>query len=509
MQLRDYQRQAIAAVENEFNSGVKSTLMVLPTGTGKTFCFTELAKRYRQKLRKPTLVLAHRAELIDQAAASFHRVGMHVEIEKAESRATGKNCDAVIASVQSISQKKRLESYPPNYFGFIVTDESHHSIASTYRKVFDHFDALHLGVTATPSRFDEIGLKNIYESCAFQYSIQDAIKDGYLVPIRGQQIEVAGIHLEQVKVVAGEFSQPEMDAMLRQEETLQGMVLPTLEAAGNRPTIVFTPGVEHAHDIAACFNRLKPGSAVAVDGGMNIDERRAALGLYESGKRQFIVNVQVLTEGYDHPPTACIALFRPTRSLGLFAQMIGRGTRLFDGKSDCIVLDFVGVQNTVRTITVMDVLDGTVLKDAEHKKAQELQARGIGAVEALAEAKQFVAGLDSIRAKMKAFSTSNAFDVLGLFSIPNSKGLYGGDKATAKQISYLEGRGVKCSPDLEKGEASKLIDKFIKRQDAHLATWKQLKYLKALGVQDGLNDISFEDATAMIDRLVKGRKAYA
>jgi superfamily II DNA or RNA helicase len=512
MQLRPYQSKAVEAIENEYAAGKRSTLLVLPTGCGKTFVFSNVAIDHRKKKNKPVLVLAHRSELLDQAGESLRGMGMAVRVEKAQERAAGRYSDAVVASVQTLCNQKRLDAFDRDHFGLVVIDEAHHAPNKTYKAIIDHFASADvLGVTATPNRHDEIGLRNIFQSCAFQYSLAVAIRDKWLCPIRGMQVEVQGIHLEAVKVVAGEFSQPEMDAMLRDEETLQGMVRPTIELAGDRPTIVFTPGVEHAHEIASCFNRiLGTGRAVAVDGSMDPVKRKEQIARFKSGDAQFIVNVGVLTEGFDHPPTACIALFRPTRSLGLFAQMIGRATRLFEGKTDALVLDFVGMNNTVRTVTVMDVLDGTILSDAEHKKAQELQKQGFDAEESLAKAKYFVAHLDSIQAKMRALSTSSAFDVLQMFSVPSAKGLYGGDKATEKQLAFLANKGVAVTPELEKGEASKLIDAFVRRQDSGLATFKQLKYLRKLGYVDNqIDQLTFERAGELINNKVKGRASYA
>lgn len=499
-ELRPYQKEAVNAIKEQFASGNKSTLLVMATGTGKTRCFTELAKDTVKK-GKRVLALAHRSELLQQAKVSFENAQMSVGVEKADSKGFGL-FNTVVASVQSLSRPDRLACYPRDYFDFIITDEAHHATAESYRRIYEHFNgAFHLGVTATPNRHDEIGLRNIYQSCSFQYPIQEGIKDGFLCNIVGKQVRVDGLKLESIKVVAGEFSQPELDEMLRLESVLKAMVLPTIEYAGDRPTIVFTPGVEHAHEIAACFNRTAERTvAVAVDGKMDDLSRSTALNQFETGQVQFLVNVGICTEGYDHPPTGCIALFRPTRSLGLLAQMIGRGTRIAPGKTDCLVLDFVGVDNTVRTMTVMDVLDGTVLNDAEHSKAQELQESGLNAVEALKEAKTFVAQLDAIKAKMIALSTSNAFDVLRMFAVPNCKGLFGGDLATEKQVAYLEYKGIKCRPDLQKGEASKLIETCIKRQEKGLATFKQLRYLRKLGHKDSfIENTTFAEASSLIN----------
>jgi superfamily II DNA or RNA helicase len=509
VQLRPYQQHAVEAIEAEFARGIKSTLLVMATGLGKTVVLAETAKRSIRRTGKPVLVIAHRMELLDQLIETFEKFGMRARLEKAESKAAGKRCDVVIASVQTLSKLKRLQKFKPDHFGLIETDEAHRAVAATYRTIYDYFDANHLGCTATPNRHDEIGLRNIYETVAFQYAIAEAIRDGWLCPIRAEQVQVEGIHLEDVKIVAGDFSQTELDEMLLQESTLQSMVIPTLERAGDRPTIIFTPSVAHAHEIASCINRLKPGAALAVDGGMDPFRRSEVIDRFKSGKIQFLCNVMIATEGFDHPPTSCIAFFRPTKSLGLFTQCVGRATRQSPGKEDALILDFVGVRNTVRTITVVDVLDGTILKDEEHKKALELQEMGYAPTEALAEAKQYVANLDSVKVKMKALSTANAFDVLALLAIPNSKGMYGGDLATDKQVALLQGKGIKCPPDLEKGEAVRLIDQLFKRQEEGLATFKQIKFLRKLGVTDpGIDAYTFNFAKQEIDRLVRSKGMY-
>lgn len=504
MEIRQYQSEAIQSVKAEFNAGVRSTLITMPTGSGKTFVFSRLAKDYYDAEKKPVLVLAHRSELLEQARKSFDNFGLRPAIDKADLYALSTPHNSVIASVQSLTQDKRLAMYPQDYFGLIITDECHHSPSPSNRKIIKHFDsALHLGVTATPNRHDEIGLKNVYQTCAFQYSIQEAIKDGFLCDIKGKQVRVEDLHLENVKIVAGEFSQTELDEMLRQESVLQGMVLPTIEHAENRPTIVFTTGVEHARQIAACFNRVKTNSAVAVDGSMNATLRAESLQLFESGQRQFLVNVGVCTEGYDHPPTACIALFRPTKSLGLLAQMIGRGTRICENKTDCLVLDFIGINNTVRTMTVFDVLDGTILNEREHAKAEELQNSGMSATAALNDAKIFIAGLDAISAKMRALSSSKAFDVLQMFAVPSAKGKYSGAAATSKQIGILIDSGIK--PDgIEKGEAIALIGEIFRRRSSGLATFKQLRYMQGLGYQgENIEQTTFTDASQIISDLKK------
>lgn len=475
----------------------------MATGLGKTVVFAEIAKRVFRKTQKPVLVLAHRSELIEQAAATLESFGLDCSTEQAESRVSFlENHNVITASVSSLSQTDRLNQFPKDYFSLIITDECHHAPMPSYRNIYTYFAGTkHLGVTATPLRSDKIGLRNIYQSVAFQYDIAKGIEAGFLCEIKGKQIKVEGLELEKINLSSGDFSKTELDGMLMRDKILQRMVLPTLEHAGNRPTIVFTQSVAHAKAITDAFNRATAGKdiAVSVDGKTDALVRRSRIESFKRGEVQFIVNVGVLTEGFDHPPTACIALFRPTKSLSLLAQMIGRGTRLADGKTDCLVLDFVGVNNTVKTVNVLDVLDGTVLTDAEKKRAQKLVDEGEDAKTALEKAKTEIAKLEALQIKWKAISSSNAFDILKLFGIPSAKGLYGGGLATFAQRSLLELKGLKVPPSMEKAEANLLITEIIRRDTAGLATLKQLRYLKKLGYKDfDIESLTREDAGRMI-----------
>jgi len=460
----------------------------MATGLGKTVVFAEIAKRVFRKTQKPILVLAHRSELIEQAAATLESFGLDCSTEQAESRISFlENHHVITASVSSLSQKDRLKQFPADYFSLIITDECHHAPMPSYRGIYAHFaDTKHLGVTATPLRSDKIGLKNIYQSVAFQYDIAKGIEAGFLCKIHGKQIRVEGLELEKIKLSNGDFSRDELDELLMRDKVLQRMVLPTVEHAGNRPTIVFTQSVAHAKAITDAFNRTAAGKdvAVSVDGKTDPLTRRSRIESFKRGEVQFIVNVGVLTEGFDHPPTACIALFRPTKSLSLLAQMVGRGTRLADGKTDCLVLDFVGVNNTVKTLNVLDVLDGTILSEREKQVAQKLVDEGEDATSAVEKAKSEVAKLEALEIRWKAISSSNPFDLMKLFAVPSRKGLYGGGLATFVQRSLLELKGIKTPAKLERGEAELLLKELDRRSREGLASFKQIKALKKLGYND-------------------------
>ena len=506
--MRPYQEAAIRKIFDEFYH-VKSTALIMATGLGKTVIFASIAQRVYNRTQKPVLVLAHRSELIEQTQNTLGYFGLEPLIEQGDTRAVlSENHGAIVASVASLSQADRLKQFPADYFSLIITDEAHHAVTESYRRIYSRFrETKHLGVTATPLRSDSIGLKNVFQSVAFQYSIQQGIEEKYLCPIKGRQITVKGLELEKIKLSGSDFSSKELDEMLMRDRVLQRMVLPTIEHAGQRQTIVFTQSVGHAKAIADAFNRASAKNvAVAVDGNTPQIERQQRINAFKRGDIQFIVNVGVLTEGFDHPPTSCIALFRPTRSLGLLTQMVGRGTRISPGKPDCLVLDFVGVQNTVKTLNVLDVLDGTVLSEAEKTRAQKLVDEGEDAVTALEKAKIDIAKLEALQVKWKALSSSNPFDVMKLFAVPSRKGLYGGQLATHYQRSLLEIKGIKTPATLERGEAELLLRKLDERIDKNLASFKQLKKLKSLGFNDfDPQKLSRKEAHRLIGEEMKRR----
>jgi superfamily II DNA or RNA helicase len=325
--LRPYQEAAIAAIADRFQEH-RSTLLVMPTGTGKTRTFSAVAHAERG----PVLVLAHREELIDQGRRALSRhTGDLVTVEKAEQYASGSRI--VMASVQTL-KGERLANFARRFSPrLVIVDEAHHAVSPSYRVILDAFpDAKVLGVTATPDRADELAMGQVFDSVAFVYEIQEAIAEGYLCPIRIQRVLVDAIDLRGVKTVAGDLNQGQLDAVMSLEEVLHGVVKPTIELAGQRRTIVFTTSVDNAHRLAEIFNRYAPDSARAVDGTTAPEERARILRDHKGGAFQFLCNVGVLTEGYDDPAVSCVAMARPTKSRALYAQCAGRGLRPFPGK---------------------------------------------------------------------------------------------------------------------------------------------------------------------------------
>ncbi len=481
--LRPYQVEAVEGVYEQL-ADFRSTLIVMPTGTGKTTVFGAVAKRWKQGR---VLILAHRDELIQQAASRLRNAtGQFVDIEQAQQRAAGAHY--VVGSVQTLSRPRRLAGFSPDQFGLIVIDEAHHATADSYRRVLNHFSgAKILGVTATPDRADETAMGTVFDSVAYQYGIDEAIADGWLCPLRIQVIEVLGVNLSSVRTTAGDLNAGDLDAIMRTEESIHGVVIPTIESAGNRRTLVFTTSVATAHRMAEAFNRYKPGSARAVDGETPTDERRETLRAHRANEFQYLVNVGVLTEGYDDPGLACIAMARPTKSRALYTQCIGRGLRTYPDKADCLVLDFVGASGRHRLISAVDILGGK-FSDAEVKQAKDIAAKEPGkrVDEALIEARRKLVEQErqaeaarrmAARAEVQFRSSEvNPFGVLRM-APPASAPEHGGRPATDKQLEALKGFGVDLPRGVTFEQAKRLLDNVFVRRQKGLASYKQVRVL--------------------------------
>lgn len=392
MKLRPYQEQQLEAIATTFlDKNLNRLLIKSPTGTGKTVTFAELMKweRIRAWLgRFPSserrmLVIAHREELLDQAAAKIRAAnpGLLVAVEQGDRRASTA-VDVVVASIQTLSAMKfrRLDRLVKEMrFRIVIVDEAHHSAARTYRatlarlgflppmaedvagdieraeetdvaameqalKGWDRVapkDQLLVGVTATPNRSDAVGLGCVFQTIAYSYALRDAISDGWLVPIVSWAIET-DTSLDDVRVNRGEFNQRDLADAVNNELRNQKAVAAWREYADGRPTIAFTVDVAHAHALAAEFDKAGYRAA-AVSGETPKDERRAILDRFMNGGLDILANCMVLTEGTDLPIASCILHAKPTKSSTLYEQMTGRGLRLHPDKTECVVIDLVDV----------------------------------------------------------------------------------------------------------------------------------------------------------------------
>lgn len=347
MALRDYQTECLKAVWEGYKRGLRRQLVCLPTGTGKTVVFAHIPKHFRMKKRM--LVVAHRKELLDQARAQLAAASpeLKVDIEQADRRASPE-ADVVVASVQTIGRagSKRLGLLPPDQFSIIVIDEAHHSVASTYKNVIDHFGLMQddtpkllLGVTATPRRGDNRGLDEVYQDITFSRNLRQMIEAEYLCPIVGYRVGTE-VDLTGVSVRMGDFATGQLSRQVNVFDRNDLLVRAYQELVKGRKALVFCVDVEHAQDVASAFvNHQVPCRAVW--GNMHPDDRADALAAFRKGQVRVLTNCNVLTEGYDEPTIESVVMGRPTKSALLYAQMVGRGTRLAPGKEHLTVIDVV------------------------------------------------------------------------------------------------------------------------------------------------------------------------
>lgn len=339
---RPYQLECLEAI-NEFRSrGITRQLCNLPTGTGKTVVFSLLAK----ELNTRTIIIAHTEELIVQAKEKLEIVWPEAKIGIVKAGSDEIGAQIVIASIQTICRDKRLEKLKEQGFKLMIIDECHHGAAESYTKVIrelgfmdDDPNKLLVGVTATPKRGDGLSLGSIFQEIVFESSIGTMIRAGYLSNLVGKQI-FTKVALENVGIKHGDFIQSELAKTVNIDSRNRLIVLTHTQYANERKkTLVFGVDVQHAKDLSALFNEHGISSK-AVYGAMDKTERKLILKEFTEGKIQVLTNCQLLTEGFDEPSLDCIIMARPTKSIALFTQMIGRGTRTYPLKKDCLILDF-------------------------------------------------------------------------------------------------------------------------------------------------------------------------
>lgn len=333
---RPYQQKAAAVIHREWDAGNKKTLVVMPTGTGKTIVFASIVNDQVEK-GEHVLILAHREELLQQASDKLKMVtGLETALEKAQNSALDSDKMVVVASVQTLSKQNRLMKYPRDYFGAIIIDEAHHTAAKTYKGILEHFiDAKVLGVTATPDRSDMKSLSDIFDSLAFEYKLPDAIREGYLCKINTKTIPVE-VDISKVHINAGDFSAQDLGNVL--DLYLDTIADAIVRECQNRKTVIFTPLVRISKRLCNILN--KRNFKTAEVNGASADREDVLKG-FDNGEYKALTNAMLLTEGWDCPTVDCIICLRPTKSRSLYAQIVGRGTRLCEGKKNLLVLDFL------------------------------------------------------------------------------------------------------------------------------------------------------------------------
>lgn len=508
MELRDYQEEARTAIASEWEKGVKKTLLVLPTGCGKTIVFSKVVED-RVKLGERVLILAHRSELLDQASDKLAKAtGIFTATEKAEQSCLNSWFRVVVGSVQTLQRPKRLAQFDKDYFDTIVVDEAHHCISDSYQRVLEHFsNANVLGVTATPDRGDMRNLGSYFESLAYEYTLPKAIKNGYLSPIKALTIPLE-LDLSAVSMQSGDFKASEVGTAL--DPYLEQIADEMLKYCIDKKTVVFLPLVKTSQKFRDILNE-KGFRAAEVNGDSK--DRAEILDDFSNGKYNVLCNSMLLTEGWDEPSVDCIVVLRPTKVRSLYSQMVGRGTRLYPGKEDLLLLDFLWHterhelchpaslicenEEVAKKMTEnMEIAAGAAIdiEEAEEKAASDVVAQREEAL-----AKQ----LEEMRRRKRKlvdplqFEMSIQAEDLSTY-IPS----FGWEMAppSDKQIKALEKYGI--SPDTidNAGKASMILDRLSKRRDEGLATPRQIRCLEIKGFKH-VGMWQFQSAKHMIDRI--------
>ena len=347
-------------------------MSVAPTGAGKTIMFSEIAGRMIRGSKLRVLVLAHRDELTLQNHNQFKLMNPFIETSVYDATTKSWDGQATFAMVPTLSRPENLATMPT--IDLLVIDEAHHAVAETYQRIVAKARDLNskcriFGVTATPNRSDYRGLREVFSNVADQISVGELIRSGHLVPPRTFVMDV-GVQdsLSNVRQQGDEFDMFAVEQIMNQRPINSAVVTEWKSRAEERQTVVFCSTVAHAKSVADEFRRGDIDT-VLVTGDMGQKEREEALDQYASGRASVIVNVAVLTEGWDHPPTSCIVLLRPSSAKSTMIQMIGRGLRTVDArrfpgisKTDCLILDF-GTSSLIHGTLEQDVQLDSVLTE--------------------------------------------------------------------------------------------------------------------------------------------------
>ena len=505
--LRPYQQAARDSIHAQWEQGRLRTLLVLPTGTGKTIVFASVAAD-QVRAGDRVLILAHRGELLEQAADKLQRsTGLVSAVEKAESTCLNSWFRVVVGSVQTLQRSARLERFPRDYFGTLIIDEAHHAITDGYRRILDYFEgAKVLGVTATPDRGDMRNLGEVFDSLAYEYKLTDAIKEGYLCKIMAQTIPLQ-LDISEVGFTSGDYSLGQLGTAL--DPYLEQIAAEMAQRCKGRKTVVFLPLIKTSQKFRDLLN-AKGLRAAEVNGQSS--DRKQVLADFDAGKYNVLCNSMLLTEGWDCPSVDCVVVLRPTKVRSLYSQMVGRGTRLAEGKTDLLLLDFLWMTDKHELCRPADLVcedravarqmtenlaETGVPEDIEEAAAQACEdvvaQREEALAKQLAEQRRKKAKLvDPLQYEMsiQAEDLSGYVPAFGWEAGP----------PTEQQTTALEKLGILPDAVESAGKASLLLDRLHKRRDEGLTTPKQIRCLEKYGFQH-VGTWSFEQAKHMIDRI--------
>lgn len=558
--MRPYQGVAVSSVYDAWNE-INSALVVMATGLGKTVVFSEIASRWNMHNGR-VLIIAHRKELIDQAADKYEAhdgerpgIEMGTRSEARSGHSMYDRSKVLVTSIQTLNSgkrckkcngaicddcigglRRRMQDFDPMDFGLLIYDEAHHAVSNSGRRAIEYFrrnpNLKILLTTATPTRVDNIGMHNIADRCVFNMGIKPAVDEGWLVPIKQSFINVDGLDFSKIDTRKGDLAQNQLaeimgggetfdeEAIKQQEKMLHAIASPTIREANGRSTLVFAVNLAQAERLTEIFRRHEGVTAEFVHGGTPDEIRDEIFKDFKRGRIQILVNVGIATEGFDAPNCAVVAMARPTKSLSLYIQCVGRGTRplpgLLDGletaeerkaaiaasdKPFMTVLDFVGNSGRHKLISSADVLAGdtapeiievalNAAKDSEEpvdmmKAIRELEEE---AVERERERMRQQREEEKKRAQIKADAKyrSEEVDPFGRHVVPDRyQTAYRGGASDA-QVKLLVKLGVDQDEAMgySKRQASAVISSFKKREGG--------KYVLSFGKHAGkaLKDVN-------------------
>jgi len=510
-ELRAYQEEARKAVWAEWDEkGIKNTLLVLVTGGGKTIIFSKIIEDCVRRGER-VLVLAHRGELLEQAADKLARsTGLQCAVEKAEQTCMGSWFRVVVGSVQTLQREKRLAQFPEDYFDAIIIDEAHHALADGYQRVLEHFPAARvLGVTATPDRGDMKNLGQVFESLAYEYTLPRAVQEGYLAPIKALTVPLK-LDISGVGIQNGDYKAGEVGTAL--EPYLHQIAEVIARECAQRKTVIFLPLVKTAQKMRDIL-RSHGMKADEVNG--ESPDRAEILARFDRGESNVLCNAMLLTEGWDCPSVDCIVVLRPTKQRGLYCQMVGRGTRLHPGKDHLLLLDFLWHterHQLCRPAHLVAKTPEVAQKMVENQEAAAGQQQAMDIMEEVEKAESDVVAqreqalakqLNEMRRRKRALVDPLQFEMsIASEDLAGYVPTFGWEcePPSKKQLESLEKMGINPDEIENAGKASLLMFKLNQRRASGLTTPKQIRFLEGRGFQH-VGQWQFSDAKRLIDRI--------
>ena len=541
MRLRPYQNESVDATFQSWKEN-RSVVGRLATGMGKTIVFAEIIKRSQKR----ACVLAHREELIWQARNKIEQVtGFKFQVEMGNYKASNNFQDdffnpnnmgeaGVVATVQTLTAGGdglgRMTKFLPTDFDLLIIDECHHATSLSYRRVMNYFlqnpNLKILGVTATPNRADEESLSQIADDVAFDRDMNYGIREGWLVQIEAQAVHIESLDFKNIKLTAGDLNQGQLSAVMESEKPLYGIADSIIEIAGDKRGIGFSPSVNHARMMTDIFNRYRLGCAAHINGKTDKDERKKINSDFANGEIRWIWNCGTHTEGFDDAGVEVIVP-KPTKSVSLLEQMVGRGTRpaasiaskLGDilnagfrrsmiqrsAKQNCLILEYYG--NRYDLATTFDLFAGNVTDDAVKQAVALARSNGgrMSVMKSLEDEEKRIKEKkkrDNEEAARKAkiivksnFKTSsfNPFDVLGI-TAAKPRGWDVKKEPSEKMKGVL--RKMSLNPDdFDYAQTKQLVGEQLRRWSENLCSFKQAKWLKSHGYS---GDLKFNQASQIM-----------